>query len=112
MSQMSDLYNYSALAQAAYGDFVIGADPVPSLTTRSVEMTQFQAERFADEWEVVAQYDGTVEEFYYDEFGVHSFSNPTGLSVTCSRTALASRWLPFEGLKPGILLTSMILAQT
>ncbi|MCM8857976.1 MAG: lipase family protein [Candidatus Thiodiazotropha sp.] len=46
-------------------------------------MSPTQARDFADNWRVLDQYDGRVEETYTDEFGQeHTYLNPTGLSVT------------------------------
>lgn len=46
-------------------------------------MSPNQARDFAENWRVLDQYEGRVEETYTDEFGQdQTFLNPTGLSVT------------------------------
>ncbi|SDE53545.1 hypothetical protein [Desulfuromonas thiophila] len=86
MSTISNYYKYSELAFASYSNLSSGMlrkDYIDALKRGFKGMSQKQAEDFADNWTVLDQYDGMVEETYYDEFGdEQTFLNPTGLSAT------------------------------
>ncbi|MCU7837983.1 MAG: hypothetical protein KZQ94_01240 [Candidatus Thiodiazotropha sp. (ex Troendleina suluensis)] len=86
MSSMNDYYVNSNLALAAYSEFTQGMsldEYKDALRNDGDGMSPTQARDFADNWRVLDQYDGRVEETYTDEFGQeHTFLNPTGLSVT------------------------------
>lgn len=76
---------YAELAQAAYANLTTGTMTDADLRSLqdNANMSLTQAQNFADNWRVVDQHNGMVEETYFDEFGQeHTFLNPTGLSVT------------------------------
>ena len=82
---ISEYLKYAELAQAAYANLTIGTFSDVDLESLrdAADMTTTQSQVFADNWNVIDQYDGMVEETYYDEFGdEQTFLNPTGLSVT------------------------------
>ena len=99
MSVIQDLYNQAQLSMAAYGTFQIGVINPDELIKNSVGMTLTQATSFAENWRVIHQYDGMVEESYIDEFGEeHFFLNPTGLSATVfENSADGKRHLAIRG---------------
>ena len=85
MSTIVEFFGEAELAQAAYANLTIGTFSDADLRSLrdDANMTLTQARQFADNWRVVDQYDGRVEQPYFDEFGQeHTFLNPTGLSVT------------------------------
>ncbi len=83
MNSITDYYNYAELSFASYADLHPGIPDTDLLTTDDIDMSQSQAEQFADTWVVIDQYDGTTEESYIDEFGQeHYYINHSGLSVT------------------------------
>ncbi|MCU7920931.1 MAG: hypothetical protein KZQ95_21625 [Candidatus Thiodiazotropha sp. (ex Epidulcina cf. delphinae)] len=94
MSNIRAYLNNAELALAAYADLYAGmnnSDYEIALENNGDGMSPTQAKDFADNWRVLDQYDGKVEETYTDEFGQeHTFLNPTGLSVTA-----------FENVKTG-----------
>ncbi|HHL35407.1 MAG TPA: hypothetical protein ENJ30_13690 [Desulfobulbaceae bacterium] len=64
-------------------------------------MTQTQSQTFAQNWTVIDQYDGTVEETYVDEFGQeHTFLNHTGLSVTLFEDNSGKQVVAIRGTEP------------
>lgn len=82
---ISEYLRYAELAQAAYASLTIGAINNVGIGALQddANMAPTQSQVFAKSWDVDAQYDGMVEETYYDEFGdEQTFLNPTGLSVT------------------------------
>ncbi|SDE72756.1 hypothetical protein, partial [Desulfuromonas thiophila] len=80
---ISEYFRFAELAQAAYYDLQSGIVDPDVLYDDGDGMAKKQAEDFADNWTVLDQYDGMVEDTYYDEFGdEQTFLNPTGLSVT------------------------------
>ena len=86
MSIVSNYYDNSELALAAYSEFVQGMNLdayIVALRNDDKGMSLTQARDFAEHWRVLDQYDGRMEETYTDEFGQeHTYLNPTGLSVT------------------------------
>ncbi|AGF79746.1 hypothetical protein UWK_03219 [Desulfocapsa sulfexigens DSM 10523] len=86
MSTISEYYLQAELALASYSNLspgMSGKDYTDALQNNGNGMTLTQAQDFSSNWNVIDQYDGTVEESYVDEFGLeHTFLNPTGLSVT------------------------------
>ncbi|MCU7937649.1 MAG: hypothetical protein KZQ99_22840, partial [Candidatus Thiodiazotropha sp. (ex Dulcina madagascariensis)] len=81
MSDIREYFNNASLAQAAYSDLTPGQ--IQSIGIDHLQddsgMSLTQARDFADNWRVLDQYDGKVEETYTDEFGQeHTFLNPTG----------------------------------
>ncbi|MCU7837981.1 MAG: hypothetical protein KZQ94_01230 [Candidatus Thiodiazotropha sp. (ex Troendleina suluensis)] len=83
MNTVQGYYTHAELAQASYANLESGIPRIPALTDPDVGFSPTQARDFAENWRVLDQYDGRVEETYTDEFGQeHTFLNPTGLSVT------------------------------
>jgi hypothetical protein len=60
MSTVNEYALQSELAQAAYGTFSIGLIDIEDLTGDDVEMPTSQAARFAEKWQVSAQYTDPV----------------------------------------------------
>lgn len=74
MSPITKYYTQSELAYAAYVDMLPGVDPVPALTGDTVGMPETQATNFAENWQVVDQFNDELRPGYV---GLYS-----GLSVT------------------------------
>ncbi|SDE53483.1 hypothetical protein [Desulfuromonas thiophila] len=104
MSTITDYYKYSELALASYSDLAAGMvqqDYIDALMNDGDGMSQKQAETFAPNWTVLDQYDGMVEETYYDEFGdEQTFLNPTGLSVTLFEDGSGKQVVAIRGTEP------------
>lgn len=82
---ISEYLKHAELAQAGYANLASGA--IDGFGRKALQddanMTLTQAQTFASNWTVIDQYDGMVEQPYFDEFGQEqTFLNPTGLSVT------------------------------
>lgn len=107
MSNVMQYFQQAELALAAYSDLngqmTLEAYKV-ALQQDGNGMTLTQAENFASQWRVVDQYDGMVEETYFDEFGQeHKILNPTGLSATVFENVDGQRYLAIRGTQPSDL---------
>ena len=97
MSGVNDFLEHAELAFGAYADLSGPVSDQPS-KLREAGFSSNQAGNFAENWQVVAQYDGKVEETYIDEFGEeHTFLNPTGLSATVFENDDGKRYLAIRG---------------
>lgn len=56
MNSITEYFNQSELAFAAYANLIPGVDPVPALQDTSVGMSPTQARDFASKWNVVTRY--------------------------------------------------------
>lgn len=103
MNQINEFFGQAELAQAAYATLNTGEPSQSELL--KVGMTLTQAQNFADNWRVIDQYDGVVEQTYVDEFGQEqTFLNPTGLSATVFEdVGTGKRYLAIRGTEPSDL---------
>lgn len=86
MTVITEYFTKAELALTAYAKLtpgISGKDYTDALEDSSIGMSAIQAQNFASNWRVIAQYDGKAEETYIDEFGQeHVIFNPTGVSAT------------------------------
>ncbi|MEW6427014.1 MAG: hypothetical protein AB1568_03140 [Thermodesulfobacteriota bacterium] len=97
MATINQLFMQSELALAAYSTLT---SPVPDiLDLKRVGMSDAQSRVFSENWRVIGQYDGKVEETFIDEFGQeHVVANPTGVSATVFESvAEGKRYLAIRG---------------
>ncbi|MDH4321351.1 MAG: hypothetical protein OEV73_07605, partial [Desulfobulbaceae bacterium] len=86
MSTITEYLTEAELALAAYATLTPGMSKdvyVDALQDDGNGMAQKQAEEFAAHWQVIDQYNGQVQDSYYDDFGqLVTCTVQTGLSVT------------------------------
>ena len=101
MTMITEYYNNSELAMAAYAD--LSADMSYTAYVRALKrdgdgMSQSQAEQFAENWTVIDQYNGEVEKSYLDEFGQeHYYIDQTGLRVTIFQNSAGEQVVAIGG---------------
>ena len=83
MSTIQDYYIQAELALAAYANLQPGVPNIDRLQDDGKGMSALQAQHFAENWRVIDQYNGQVQDSYYDDFGqLVTCLVQTGLSVT------------------------------
>jgi len=84
MSIVTDYFKQSELALAAYATLSSGVPDTQALQQEAVGMSPSQAERFAETWHVVDQYNHTEQTPIYDDGGnlTGYLTTSNGLSVT------------------------------
>jgi len=96
MNEINEYYVQAELAQAAYATLSTGEPSQSELL--KVGMTFSQAENFASQWRVVAQYNHSETIEWIDELGItHEVVTSNGLSATVFENVDGQRYLAARG---------------